>query len=602
MKHIRLILVLGLVCSLFSCQKDAGVSFVQSGSFSVGFRLGEAASTKTSLGSDGLSTSWTKGDKIAVWAKDASDALALSAQVFTNIRTINDKNVKESIFTSTLSSAMPSGTYTYYAAYPVPESTSGTSVVFSLPSTQDGKVSGGADILLATPVSAPALEEAATIADFTSIGMRMNHLLHQFRFYVPEGEDKLGGEKIERIVLTFSRPVAGKVTADYASVETDATLSDGVSTLTIKPSDGLLPSTSTEMNYAAVSLFPFTATEGETFSIKAFSTSKVCTAEPVDLKARTFEKGHSTPVRLLFTEVRDYARIRFTVSGNNLGENANTITLTAPSGCTWADTGSNVYTYNPGHEITTGETFTIDFEDESRYRAFSGKSITVAFDSEHVTATQTVTMPDMSSGYSASISASIPYLLYEDFSTVGDISSNDAYSGGIIGGDKDAVSFLNGWTGARFGAEAGHSIRIACRRETATTNCDARVDSAPIIALKKSADIKVSYDYGANNQYKSVVWSGDFGQTINLGYVTSTTAYASNKTDGVFTGSEDDKFYLNEKTGTYTYLPNHNEHILRSVPTGTVRITWRSEPESSSTPTNTTCWFYIDNVKVQIAK
>ena len=600
MKHFRLILVLGLVCSLFSCQKDAGESIVRSTSHTVGFRLGEAV-TKTSLNSDGLSTSWTLGDKIAVWAKDASDALALNAQVFSNIRTINDKNVKESIFTSALSSAMPSGDYTYYAAYPVPESTDGTNVTFTIPSTQDGKVSGGADILLATPFSAPALEEAATIADFTSLGMKMTHLLHQFRFYVPDGEDKLGGEQIERIVLTFSRPVAGKLTADYTAPEADATLSDGVSTLTLKLSEGLLPSTSDEKKYAAVSLFPFTASEGETFSIKAYSTSKICTADPVDLKARTFEKGHSTPVKLLFTEVRDFPRIRFTVSANNLGENANSITLTAPSGCSWGTTGSNVYTYNPGYEITAGETFTIDFEDESLYRAFSGKSITVAFDSEHVTATQTVTMPDMTSGYSASISASIPYLLYEDFSTVESFNSGDKYATSNAGA-KDATSFLNGWTGARIGAEAGHCIRIACRRET-SADYDARVDSAPIIALKKSANIKVTYDSGANNQYGGIpilTADGNVGQNILVGYVTSTTAYASNKTDGTF--SDDNKFYIKEYTGTYTNLPNNYEHTIYSVPTGTVRITWRAEIEHQAGTTNTTCWFYIDNVKVQIAK
>ncbi len=597
MKFNKFILVLGLAGSFLSCQKDAEMTLVQRGEHTVGFRLGEAA-TKTAINSDGLSTSWITGDKISVWAKDASGNFTLDNQVFKSIRTINDKNVKETIFTSSLSSAMPEGEYTYYAAYPVPESVNGTSVTFTLPSAQDGKVSGGADILLATPVSAPALDEVATLADYTSLGMRMQHLLHQFRFYVPEGEDKLGGEKIEKIVLTFSRPVAGKVMADVSDPTAEATLSDGVSTLTIKPSDGLLPSTSTEVNYAAVSLFPFTATEGETFSIKAFSTSKVCTAEPVDLKARTFEKGHSTPVRLLFTEVRDYARIRFTVSGNNLGENANTITLTAPSGCTWADTGSNVYTYNPGHEITTGETFTIDFEDDAAYRAFSGQSVTVTFDSEHVTATQTVTMPDMSSGYTASISAEIPYLLYEDFSAVESFNSGDKHSTSNAGA-KDAKSFLNGWTGARIGAEAGHCVRVACHREFVATY-DARLDSAPIIALKKSADIKVTYDYGANNQYGGIGSGGNLGQYVYVGYVTSTTAYASNKTDGTFT--DDNKYYLKEYTGTYTNLPNRNEHIIYSVPTGTVRITWRTESENNNGATNTTCWLYIDNVKVQIAK
>ncbi len=127
------------------------------------------------------------------------------------------------------------------------------------------------------------------------------------------------------------------------------------------------------------------------------------------------------------------------------------------------------------------------------------------------------------------------------------------------------------------------------------------MDSAPIIALKKSADIKVIYDYGANNQYsKLIVSDGNVGQNISVGYVTSTTAYASNKTDGTFT--DENKFYIKEYSGSYTSLPNNNEHIIKSVPTGTVRISWRAEIEHKSGAHNCTCWFYIDNVKVQISK
>lgn len=91
------------------------------------------------------------------------------------------------------------------------------------------------------------------------------------------------------------------------------------------------------------------------------------------------------------------------------------MTLTAPAGCVWGDTGSNVFTYAPGYGITAGETFEIIFEDIDAYRALSGQSITVSFDTEHVTTTETIVLPDMTTGSLTHISAELPYLLYEDF-------------------------------------------------------------------------------------------------------------------------------------------------------------------------------------------
>ncbi len=44
------------------------------------------------------------------------------------------------------------GTYTYMCCYPVPSSVNGTKATFNLPAVQDGKASGGADIMIATPV------------------------------------------------------------------------------------------------------------------------------------------------------------------------------------------------------------------------------------------------------------------------------------------------------------------------------------------------------------------------------------------------------------------------------------------------------------------
>ena len=84
------------------------------------------------------------------------------------------------------------------------------------------------------------------------------------------------------------------------------------------------------------------------------------------------------------------------------------------------------------------------------------------------------------------------------------------------------------------------------------------------------------------------------------GFVTSTEGYKSGDTDGTFDSAN--QRYVFEKTGSYDSTPNTDTYYLNNVPTGTVRITWRTEVQHQAGTNNTTCWLYIDNVKVQIAK
>ncbi len=595
MKHLGYIIAAGLLCTFFSCQKGSVENTGTVGPRTVGFCTGEAA-TRTVMNPDGLSSSWENGDRLAVWARNSAGEYTLNNTPFS----VYGANGPRAFFTATIDSPMPEDRYTYFAAYPVPESVSGTTATFTIPSVQDGRVGGGADIMIATPALHGPLEEVTDFSDYPRIGIKMEHILHQFRFYVPEGKDKLDGEPIEEIVLDFPKSLVGKMTADFSDPYAVPELSDGGSSITLKLSEPLEVSSAEKRNYAMASIFPASFGASDSFNIKVYSTTKIGTTEPVNLGGRTFAAGHSTPVRLIFSDVRDYARVRFSVSANNLGENADAVRLTAPDGCVWGD-GSTVYEYRPGHEITTGESFEIVFEDTDAYRAFSGKDITVTFDTEHVDASQTVRMPDMTSSLVTDISASIPYLLYEDFSGVESFNSGDLYKTSNAG-DKSPKSFLNGWTGGRVGAEAGKCIRIAARRET-SADYDARVDSAPIISLKKSTDISVSYDYGINNQYGGIPilnLDGNVGQDVYIGYVTETKGYDSGDDAGTF--EAENTFYAKEYTGSYTNTPNSDSRIIHSAPTGTMRITWRSSAEHQAGTTNTTCWLYIDNVKVQIAK
>ena len=594
MKRLGYIIAAGLLCTFSSCQKGAVENVGNVGRHTIGFCTGEA-STRTMMNPDGLTASWEKGDRIAVWAKNSSGEYTLNNTQFS----VYVADGARAFFTATIDASMPEDRYTYFAAYPVPESVSLTKATFTIPSVQDGKVSGGADIMIANPLLHGPLEEVKELSDYTRLGMSMEHLLHQFRFYLPEGEDKLGGEAIVKMVLTFPKPVAGKLVADFTDTEAAAEFSGEEKSITLKLSEPLVNSTSSERKYAMAAFFPSSFEASESINIKIYTETKIANAYPVNLEGRTFAAGHSTPVRLRISDIREYGRLRFTVSSNNLGENANAVRLTAPQGCTWGD-GSTIYEYRPGHEITTGETFEIPFENLDTFRTFSGKDVTVTFDTEHVDATQTVRVPDLTTLNFAEISAGLPYLLYEDFSGVESFNSGDNYAMSNAG-SKSPKSFLNGWTGGRVGAEAGMCIRIACRRET-SKGYDARVDSAPIISLKKSTDIKVSYDYGVNNKYGgiAIITDGNVGQNVYIGYVTDTKGYSSGDDSGTF--ESDNTFYAKEYTGSYTSTPNSDTRIIHSAPTGVLRITWRSAAEYQAGTTNTTCWLYLDNIKVQIAK
>lgn len=594
MKRLGYIIAAGLLCAFSSCQKGAVENVGNVGRHTIGFCTGEA-STRTMMNPDGLTASWEKGDRIAVWAKNSSGEYTLNNTQFS----VYGADGARAFFTATIDASMPEDRYTYFAAYPVPESVSLTKATFTIPSIQDGKVSGGADIMIANPLLHGPLDEVKELSDYTKLGMSMEHILHQFRLYLPEGEDKLGGEAIVKMVLTFPKPVAGKLVADFTDTEAAAEFSGEEKSITLKLSEPLVNSTSSERKYAMAAFFPSSFEASESINIKIYTETKIANAYPVNLEGRTFAAGHSTPVRLSFSDIQEYGRLRFTVSSNNLGENANAVRLTAPQGCTWGD-GSTIYEYRPGHEITTGETFEIPFENLDTFRTFSGKDVTVTFDTEHVDATQTVRVPDLTTLNFAEISAGLPYLLYEDFSGVESFNSGDNYATSNAG-SKSPKSFLNGWTGGRVGAEAGMCIRIACRRET-SKGYDARVDSAPIISLKKSTDIKVSYDYGVNNKYGgiAIITDGNVGQNVYIGYVTDTKGYSSGDDSGTF--ESDNTFYAKEYTGSYTSTPNSDTRIIHSAPTGVLRITWRSAAEYQAGTTNTTCWLYLDNIKVQIAK
>ena len=593
-------IVSAIIC-LSSCEASLTVQEPSSGDSAPGpveVRLSAGGSfspqLKTSADEDGLGTSWVAGDRIAVWALDSGGREVLSATGFS----LYGASSSKAFFSATLDSAMPEGEYTYYATYPEPSSVSGTSAVFSVSSLQDGHSGGGVDIMLSAPETGDALKPVEWESyDGDEVSLSMDHMLHRLRFYCPEA-CLPAGEKISRVVAAFPRPVAGDVTLNVVSGELTASGS-GSQVITLEPAQAVPLSGSTK-NYVTASVIPVTFSPGESMQVTFYTDTKVARMT-VPLGGRTFAPGHSTAVRMTPETVGNCYRIAVRMDSNNLGEDIQSMTLSAPEGCRWGDSLGNELVYSPGRTFTRGENFILEFEDEAAFMSLSGKKVTVTYDSEHARISEEISIGSLSGKYSADLSLNVPYLLYEDFSSVGTFSYDDEYTGGFNSGSKSPHSFLDGWTGARVGAQAGQCIRIACRRET-SANYSARVDSAPLKGILKSpVDLDVEFDYGANNQYGGLIIITDpnVGQTCFVGYVTSSEGYKSGDTSGTFESGN--SFYVKEYSGSYTSTPNKASYTIHGAPAGGIfRLTLRTEIESQAGTNNTTDWLYIDNVKIKI--
>ena len=278
-KTIRAFFVPLLALMLSACQiEDFQVPHTRP--HEVGFYVGGGTQTRTEMLPNGLSAVWTAGDELAVWAKNSSGDFTLSNQIFKTYGI----DGKRGFFTSTLDSPMPDDDYTYYCTYPAPISVNGTKATFNIPAVQDGKVSGGADIMIATPVSYGALTPVPDPEDHSGMRMQMNRMLHQFRFYVPQDDALLRAKEIKKILIDFPVPVAGDVVFDINNPSSDAILSDSSSSsnITLNLSDPI--SVSDELNgrydYACVAINPTVFNGQHIMQLKAYTSDQIVFFNP----------------------------------------------------------------------------------------------------------------------------------------------------------------------------------------------------------------------------------------------------------------------------------------------------------------------------------
>ena len=622
-KLCRAVLALLWGVALSSCAGEYRDDiYNEPGEIKVGLCLG-SGQTRTTMLSNGLSAEWQPGDRIAVWAKNSSGTYHLSNQLFE----LYGLDSRRGFFTSTLSASMPEDMYTYYCSYPSPLAVNGTQATFAVPSVQDGRVSSGADVMVANPVVHGPLTAIPDPEDHSGMSMSMNRILHQFRFYIPQSNTVLGTAKITKMELNFPSEVCGKVIVDLANPTGRIALTEARRTMVLNLAQPLAKSSESEgvYKFACVAFAPTKFTEGQILSIRAFTEDMVAVIDPINLKAKDCLSGHSTPVILNIKELVEFPySIKFTLTDNKVGENVTSIKFIAPSGCKWPATGTNEYVYNPGREIKVGETVTYLFADYEEYAAFSGKTITIDFETENTISTVTSQIPAIPSAvesHTSQFSASVPYLLYQDFSSIPNFS--DGHDNPKTGAGTDTWMGMNelssyttalaGWHGVRVGGKSGTAIRVCCRYQNVVKGAyyKGQLYAPSITKIKEGSSVKVnvSFRYGGGSTTSKAKTLMYFGiNTLNPLVNPDDTDLLS----GVVTGAGYGNQYPATLLPTFIEkkeLARGDEYSFEGTASVTVndldnfmRLTWFVTTTHTATFTNSNSWLYLDDIKVQIVK
>ena len=547
--------------------------------------------TRTSIGDDdgeNLTPVWADGDSFGLYIEYTEDGTDKVVGPYKFTHRPNEHDKADNIFVGQLEKGMISemlaDEYTYHAVYPYSESfkVEGSSIGCSIAAVQSGRYGGDADIMYASAVGSKLSRTF-----FNDLGFEFRHLTHALKIHLPA--NVFEGRGVSGLGVNFPQPVSGNMNIDMASRKPQFSgTGNGVTVRFDEPTTGDC--------YIWVYIYPgimsggtvrFVVTDGTEYSFPL--TSK---------RFGELEACHITPVLLGEMTLREQQDYTVTVNHDQLGEPVTVLnSLTLPDG----------YMF-PGLEMSptitditspTPDEFKIKmFKDEAVRLESSGvTSLSMIMESEHAENLGAKGPCKLSGVGTEGLTVESPYLFFEDFSGVNTFSSNDEYDSGFNSGSKDAVSFLDGWTGGRVGAQAGTSIRIAARRET-SANYGARVDSAPISTLKDGAsvNVKVSFNYGMNQQYGGLFGS-NVNQTCHMGSVTSSEAFNSGSTTGDFT----DQFTIKESTGSWTSVPNLRTYNVNGC-TNVTRLSWRTMPENKAGANNNTCWLYLDNIRVSIVQ
>lgn len=609
MKYRKFYFVLLSVFMLFSCSEKC-LEAVQDGSVTVCFSVTESL-TKPVISEDGLSCMWCEGDSLALWAMNPSGNFILSNVPFT----VYGFSGFSALFTATLSQEMPEERYTYYGCSPLPVSAEGTDVVFNIPEVQDGRLSAGADIIVCSPTPGGPLRSIEEDKTGTALNLYMNHLLHQFRFFVPEGSP-LGTDSIRRLEISLPYNVTGNYTLDVTSPDTPGILSDGSSSIVLELADVLTVSKGGSYNYACAGLFPSTGdfTSLDSLFVTAYTDEKMFKAEPISIEGRTFAAGHSTPVRLSLSEGVIYARVTLYVGSNYIGEALTDVYVKEGEEVllSYSHTDSEYYDNFKFDSEYIGSEQVAQFE--RICDAVRGGRASVVFETANTISVLPIPASALSvSGKLAAISlGDVPYLLYEDFSGAASFSHDDNYT---TGSDRSLTGYLlngymadNGWNAARFALYEGENIRINSRYQSGAWTVErlsGRLDTPAMSRIKEGSSVNVVFEY----DYSIVVPAGlnvDDSRNKMAFYILGThTSSQDYPIDGVYVGkmaSSCSVVYESERhsSGNAAQMTHKVHDVIGCTSATRFVFMMGTDRNTKHIASNSQYYLYLDNIKIYI--
>lgn len=549
--------------------------------------------SRISIGDNG-SASWTKGDKIALWAQKSDGSFEMANQTFS---LHHFSSTFDTAIFSSLITPLTEQSYTYYATYPVPVSVDGNIARFNLPAIQNGGSELGVrDIMVARPATGAALTED----EYTNLNLGFTHKMHTLRIKL--SDNKLNGEEITDLALYFPTNVAGDVLVDITDPNASPELINGMDFINIKIPEGY-----TTDDYLWTTIFPtnisgdiaYTARSAQYNSgVGYFSLNKDAIA------------GHATPMTV--TDIPDpVTTICIIVQDNYLGEEYNTITITDKNGksVTFPRNDTHMYYVN-GQDLDITQT-----------NADGKLTLSITYDSNNATvSTSATTSSAVEVGKTVNMGTVVPYLLFEDFSSIseGESYGNNDYASSDReqpGNTLDGIG-LTGWNAARYWAKPG-SVRINFRRQKVLgfgSSHHGRLDTPSLSKLKNSVNVLVQFDAGAHHHSQS-------SSTINASYINlATHTNSANPIDGIPTGKSgmfssysttiNDFGTTHYKSGNlgnnfsdnaFTIsFPTHSKTI--SVTPSTRLCFYPTADISDAAIGNAEVNIYIDNIRVSIAK
>ena len=593
MKKIITSVLLSL--ALVACSHNEPGTGINDGKIKVSIGQQATISSRTSIGDDGHSAVWSDGDKIALWAINEAGEAALQAESFALYHFA--ENYSRAIFTAFIN-PMQSGSYTYYATYPTPKSVSGTLATYTLADTQQGSgFVGSCDIMVASPVTAQALTEEKV----NNLGLHFSHKMHALRIVLPE-QGTLMGKAIDAIEFEFPTEVVGDVTVDAANPTAPATLSNGSKRLTITIPEGYVSG-----NYVWGLIFPTTITEDVKYRVYADEYISKFSAISLNKEA---QQSHITPMSVAIPEADLTTTITIDVSGNNLGEEYNSVTVINDAGNTVA-----AFAANSSHK------YDIVIEGLFDPATVSGKQYRVRYESANAIVEDNITMPTIVPYRPNNISSTVPYLLFEDFSGALQSEHQDSYNSSadsdrtMTGHLLDDYMTTNGWNAARYRLEAGKAIRINVRYESGgwvVGRYCGRLDTPALKALKSNANVNIKLEFDLACYVPSAYNLGSSIDDTTASVTSFKIATHTNSESSAINGSNQ-----NNVSGVYsspTFVSNMTENsfdcnywqesVNLSGCTNQTRITWFPQTSQSSSVIGANCvyYIYIDNIKVSIAK